>query len=145
MRDPTTQSRVRVNLNESEAFEQVQVKMQMEHAERIEAGEPEDEYFYPIFNNMNPLERKYLLLETSSPPPPPSNFSTTVSPVVTGDFFYMQIVKSQEVSDLLMMNGQMDVFLTLIEPKFLYDSNVIEKGNQAVITLLMWLSNIQLA
>jgi len=59
---------VKVNVNDHEAVEYVQM---------IELDEEEeDDYFKPMFNNMNPLERKYYLLETSQ---------------LNGDFFYFTL------------------------------------------------------
>lgn len=71
--------------------------------ENMNGGGGEDDYYRPTFINMNPLDRKYFMLESS--PPTAGN----------GDFFYFNLCKPSEVSDLMLINAHIDAFLSILD------------------------------
>lgn len=150
MRDTKAPSAyIRVNLNDNEAFDSIQI-WQIEEAEAaMEAGEQDGDednsnfmggsqnndgegYYKQSFINMNPLYRKHYLLEASAP--------TSGN----GDFFYFNLCKPSEVSDLMLINAHIDPFLTILDnpARTLYSQHFIEKAESALLNLLLWLSNV---
>ncbi|EAS05098.2 inositol-triphosphate type 1 protein (macronuclear) [Tetrahymena thermophila SB210] len=118
IKDEKLKSFIKVNLNDNEATEIVQGNM-------IE----DDDYIKLMFNNLNPLERKYYPLEISSQ---------------NGDFFYFTLCKPNEISDLMILNCHLDQFMNILEnpQKCLYSQKFIEKAENNLLNLLMWLCNI---